>query len=165
MEQCFDRAQHRWNNRAIVLPLVATASIAFLFSLAGRMLAETFLPARVPLLGEFVGLSPTENAGVAFGITFSPLLQIVLISSALLLVAILAWQSRKNRIQALGFGLILGGALANIVDRFDDGFVTDFFQVGSWPTFNVADSCITIGVGVLLLCYTRLPPHGHPLPH
>ena len=146
-------------------PLVSTAAIAFLLSLAGRLLSETFLTARIPILGEFLGLSPTENAGVAFAITFSPILQIVLIGVALLLVLFLAYRARRHRASALGFGLIIGGALANILDRLDDGLVTDFFQVGSFPTFNVADSCITVGVGVLLLCYTRLPPHGHTLPH
>ena len=52
---------------------------------------------------------------------------------------------------ALGFGLIIGGALGNIVDRFDDGHVTDFIQIGWWPLFNIADSCISIGVIILLL--------------
>jgi signal peptidase II len=50
-----------------------------------------------------------------------------------------------------GFGLILGGALANVVDRFPDGLVTDMIQVGAFPVFNVADSCITVGLGLLLL--------------
>jgi len=63
----------------------------------------------------------------------------------------LAWKSKGNRVMALGFGLLLGGALGNIADRFDDGHVTDFIQIGWWPLFNIADSCITIGVIILLL--------------
>ena len=123
---------------------------AFLLSLGGRLLAEIFLTERVPLLGIFVGLSPTENAGVAFGVTFFPLLQYILIGGALILVAFLAYRSRQEKTSSIAFGLIIGGALGNIVDRLDDGFVTDFFQVGSFPTFNVADACITIGVVILL---------------
>jgi signal peptidase II len=45
----------------------------------------------------------------------------------------------------------LAGALANIADRLPDGVVTDYFQVGTFPIFNVADSAITIGAALLLL--------------
>src|SRR3989344_3779613 len=131
--------------------LLSTIILAFSLSFAGRFLAESFLTERVPLLGIFVGLSPSENAGFAFGVTFSPLLQYILIGGALVLVAFLAYRSRQEKVSSIAFGLIIGGALGNIVDRLDDGFVTDFFQVGSFPTFNVADSCITVGVGMLVL--------------
>src|SRR3989344_1767463 len=130
--------------------LLSTIILAFSLSFAGRFLAESFLTERVPLLGSFVGLSPTENAGVAFGVTFFPLLQYILIGGALILVSFLAYRSRQEKISSIAFGLIIGGALGNIIDRLDDGFVTDFFQVGSFPTFNVADACITIGVVILL---------------
>ena len=131
--------------------LLAASAVAFLLSLFARMAAETVLMERVPIIGEFIGLSLVRNAGVAFGITFPPLLQVLLVAGALSLVLFLAWRSCRTQSHALGFGLIIGGALANIVDRLDDGLVTDFFQIGSFPTFNVADSCITVGVGVLLL--------------
>ena len=134
-----------------MLILLCSTLSAFLLALAGRLLAETFLTERIPLLGAFVGLSPMENAGVAFGVTFFPLLQYILIGGALILVAFLAYRSRQEKTSSIAFGLIIGGALGNIVDRLDDGFVTDFFQVGSFPTFNVADACITIGVALLIL--------------
>lgn len=51
----------------------------------------------------------------------------------------------------LALGLQLGGALGNWIDRMTVGYVVDFISVGNFPVFNVADSCITIGVGVLLL--------------
>ena len=131
--------------------LILAAFLSFIFSFLGKVLAETFLTERVPLLGIFVGLSPMENAGVAFGVTFFPLLQYILIGGALILVSFLAYRSRQEKISSIAFGLIIGGALGNIIDRLDDGFVTDFFQVGSFPTFNVADACITIGVALLIL--------------
>ena len=134
-----------------VFVLLLSGTFAFCFSLGARFLVETFIQERIPLLGTFIGLEQTENAGVAFGIALPPLLQGTLVGIALLAVLILAYRSRGHRLSAFSFGLILGGALANIVDRFGDGFVTDFFQVGTFPTFNVADSCITVGVGMLLL--------------
>lgn len=131
--------------------MLSTTVAAFFLSLVVRVIVETFLAERIPLLGNFVGLEVVWNAGVAFGITFPPVLQTPLVAVALLLVVTLAYRSRRSWFHGLSFGLILGGALANIVDRFDDGLVTDFIQVGSFPTFNIADSCITVGVGVLLL--------------
>lgn len=130
--------------------LLLTTGIAFLLSWLARVAAETVLTERIPLIGEFIGLSLVRNAGVAFGITLPFVMQSLLVAAALLLVLILAWRSRQAVLASISFGLILGGALANIVDRFDDGLVTDFFQVGAFPTFNVPDSFITVGVGLLL---------------
>ncbi len=49
------------------------------------------------------------------------------------------------------FGAIVGGAIGNIVDRFHYGYVVDFIDLRWWPVFNVADSCITLGVALLLI--------------
>jgi signal peptidase II len=51
----------------------------------------------------------------------------------------------------IAFGAIVGGAFGNIIDRFHYSFVVDFIDLRWWPVFNVADSCITIGVGLLVL--------------
>lgn len=123
---------------------------ALLVSLVSKFLAEVLLIERFPVLGEFIGLSLVRNAGVAFGIMFPSVVQGALIAGALLLVGILAYRSRQETLRSVSFGLIIGGALANIVDRLDDQLVTDFIQVGAFPTFNAADSCITVGVVILL---------------
>lgn len=71
---------------------------------------------------------------------------------------------RDSRTQALAYGLILGGAFGNVIDRIRFGSVTDFLQVHfyfvpfnfpwkEWPAFNIADSCILIGVGLLILSW------------
>ena len=143
--------------------LLYSTALAFFSSLGARFLVETFIQERIPLLGAFVGLERTENVGVAFGIVLPSPLQGTLVGIALLAILILAYRSRGHRLSAFSFGLILGGALANIVDRFGDGRVTDFFQVGTFPTFNVADSCITVGVGVLLLLEFFKGSHGSVL--
>jgi signal peptidase II len=61
----------------------------------------------------------------------------------------------ENRYVRLGLALILGGALGNVYDRIVHGTVTDFLELYyrgfSWPAFNVADSAITIGVGLVML--------------
>lgn len=121
-----------------------------LISLAGNLIADTFLHERIAVIGSFVGLSLTHNSGVAFGVTFPPVIQVLLIACALVLVVRLALVS-QGKANIVAFGLIIGGALANIADRLPDGLVTDYVQVGTFPVFNLADSCITIGAGLLIL--------------
>ena len=75
---------------------------------------------------------------------------------ALAFIVYLFWRAGQTGARALtGLSLILAGAAGNLYDRFAYGYVVDFldFYVGSyhWPAFNVADSCITIGAGLLLL--------------
>lgn len=125
--------------------------LSFAVSLGAKLLADFYLSERIAIIGNFVGLQLTHNRGIAFSITFPPLIQTALIFVAIVCVAFVALRSSKTRCSQIGFGLILGGALGNIVDRIPDSLVTDFIQIGTFPVFNVADSCITIGVGVLLL--------------
>lgn len=133
------------------MTLAITALASALMSLLAMGLADHFLRARVAILGSFVGLVPAQNPGIAFSIQFAPLVQSALILIALGLVTILAIRTARTVWARIAFGLIIGGAIGNIIDRLIDGSVTDYFQVGTFPIFNLADSCITIGV-VLLLC-------------
>jgi signal peptidase II len=128
-----------------------TTVLSFLLSLAAKVLADQLLHGRMHILGSFAGLDYSLNPGIAFGITFPGGLQSLLVPAALLLMLWVALRSARSVGSQAGFGLIIGGAFANVVDRLHDGFVTDFFQVGTFPIFNVADSCITVGVGVLLV--------------
>ncbi len=113
---------------------------------AGEMLGD-----RIAILGTAIGLQLSHNAGIAFGIAIPDPWETILIGSALLLLALAAWYERRSHFRACAFGLILGGALGNIVDRILDGRVTDYFQVYSFPIFNVADSAITIGAAILII--------------
>lgn len=131
--------------------LAASAAIAFFASFVVKLLVDRFLLTRVSVLGSFAGFEYSTNPGVAFGIRFPGGVQEILVFAALCIVGFFAWKTSKTRLQRIAFGMILGGALENIVDRMRDGVVTDFVQVGSFPIFNVADSCITIGVFLLFI--------------
>lgn len=131
--------------------LWTVTALAFIGSACTAFLAESFLTARVAFIGTVVGLQLSFNPGVAFGVHFAPVIQASAIGVALLLVIWTAVRTIHTRLQDTAFGLIIGGGLANIYDRLTDGVVTDFFQVGSFPIFNVADSCITVGVFLLLV--------------
>lgn len=126
-----------------------SAVLGFCGSVFAKWLADTYLTEHVSIMGQFVGLDPSFNAGIAFGVNLP--YQDLIIFLALVLVCVIAWKTAKTKLSQVGYGFIVGGALANIADRFSDKLVTDFFQVGTFPVFNVADSCITIGVVLLLL--------------
>ncbi len=82
--------------------------------------------------------------------------------SSLVSVALLVWLLRlksDERLTAVSLALILGGALGNLIDRIRLGQVVDFldfhWQQSHWPAFNLADSAITVGVVLMLLCSLR----------
>ena len=103
----------------------------------------------------FLRLVHVRNTGAAFGIFPGQptALKIVAIVGILALVAIIVLARRRfpyliSRGTTVGASLLLGGASGNLIDRFRFGQVTDFIDVGIWPAFNVADSSISVGVGI-----------------
>lgn len=131
--------------------LLWSSGISLFISVVCALVVERFLDERIAIFGSFAGLQKSHNPGIAFGIELPGGFQEVLIALALIIVWRLAWKTAKSKLSAIGFGLIIGGGLGNIVDRFPDGLVTDMVQVGTFPIFNVADSCITVGAALLLL--------------
>ena len=92
-----------------------------------------------------------RNTGVAFGF-MSNGGALVLVGTALALLALLVFfvLHSGRPLVWLPTGLLLGGALGNIIDRVRDGAVTDFLKLPHWPAFNVADTAITFGVIALV---------------
>jgi signal peptidase II len=127
-----------------------------------KHLAETSLAGRPPVtvVPGFIDLVHVENTGVAFGLfaagssTVGVLALTLLGMTALALVLYYFWRTPEtNRTVLVSLALILGGAVGNLVDRVMSGSVTDFIDVyvgtHHWPTFNTADSAITIGIVLL----------------
>lgn len=93
-----------------------------------------------------------RNEGVAFGIDVGgPWLLISVIGVALCGLLVYFWRHQSEPWLWLPVGLLLGGALGNVIDRIHQGHVTDFLKLPKWPAFNVADMAITCGVIALLL--------------
>jgi signal peptidase II len=118
---------------------------------------------RIPVIPGFFYLTHVRNTGAAFGL-FSDAPQVYrlsfFISVSLIAVGIIVSFFRKlspgDRLAALALGLILGGAIGNLIDRIFRQEVVDFLHFRlwrgySWPDFNVADSAIVVGVGLLVL--------------
>lgn len=126
--------------------------IAFFVALASILagLGAEHLQTTLSIIGTFVRLTLSHNPDIAFGIAIPYPLKELLIAVALIAVLFCAFRSKHTPASSLAFGLIIGGAIANLIDRMQDGAVTDFISVGTFPIFNLADACITIGAGILL---------------
>ena len=99
----------------------------------------------------FLKLVHVRNEGVAFGIAAGGrTLVIVLISVALLALVLYFARHAATPLIWLPTGLLIGGAVGNIIDRIRDGAVTDFLKIPAWPAFNIADIAIVFGVIALV---------------
>jgi signal peptidase II len=119
----------------------------------------------------FFDLYHAHNQGAAFGLfRGNPILFFLIVN--LLAIGFIIYYfvklDRGNLLLAAALSLIMGGALGNLLDRLRHGFVVDFlrFYVNdySWPTFNVADIAIVIGVGIFALDIIRTEIHLHRSP-
>ena len=119
-------------------------------------------------IASFLELVLTCNSGVSFGLLNRTGLSSLLFSlaAAAIVIVLGVWLSRvRTTFLAVAIGLIIGGAIGNVIDRLRFGAVVDFlyFHAGSWywPAFNLADSAICLGVAAMLfdgLLLRRSPP-------
>lgn len=130
--------------------LVVVAATAVVLDLAAKVAASRWLADRDVDLPGPLDLRLVHNSGVAFGVgrAAPPPVMVAVALGVTAFVAVTAWRGRFAG--ALGPGLVLGGAAANIVDRLEAGSVVDMLHLGWWPTFNLADVSITGGAVVLL---------------
>ncbi|MGQ9811379.1 MAG: signal peptidase II [bacterium] len=113
---------------------------------------------RTPLFGNAVRFTYIRNTGAVFGLmkgagTYFTFFSIV---AAIVLFVVLFYARRSSTAVRISLGLVLGGAIGNLIDRFRYGAVVDFIDIGirenlRWPCFNAADAAITIGVFVLII--------------
>ncbi|MBN1928199.1 MAG: signal peptidase II [Chlorobiaceae bacterium] len=127
-------------------------------------------PDGIVIIHDWLKLMYAENLGIAFGVRLLPpwgLLLLTLFISAG--VVWYVWKSQnRTPLFLTAFALILGGGIGNLIDRVMLGYVVDFIwfdlyqgvlfgsYVSLWPIFNVADSCITIGAGMLVFFHDRM---------
>ncbi len=121
----------------------------------------------VPILGQVLTLVYLENPGVAFSLLEGQAVMFFFIAIAIGVIGYLYWRSRENGslLLKLSFGLVLGGAIGNLIDRFSHTYVVDFvhFQIPgvfNFAVFNVADSAISVGVVLLAFMIWRMGVAG-----
>ncbi len=121
----------------------------------------------VKVVGDFFRLTYVQNPGGAFGTRLGGnIFYIVAASIALLILIMWMIKHQHSTVGITGLALMLGGALGNLWDRFTIGRVIDFIDVGvgttRWPTFNIADSAITIGIILLMIQEIFITPRQNP---
>jgi signal peptidase II len=111
---------------------------------------------RVEVLGDYVRLVHSQNSGALFGLFRDQAIAFAVVSVGV--VGAIIWFHRtsgRNTLLSVALGLLLGGALGNMADRFRIGYVVDFVDLGigtlRWYTFNVADMAISGAILLLLL--------------
>lgn len=110
----------------------------------------------------FFRIIHTHNTGAAFGLfqNYSSILTVIACVAVIIIILCALFARRyfpviDNLPGKIALGLVLGGTMGNLVDRFLQGHVTDFIDFNFWPTFNVADSAVTIGTIILAFYLLR----------
>jgi signal peptidase II len=117
--------------------------------------AQLTIGETIKLVPGLLNLTMTRNTGAAFGLLSGR--QPIFIAVSLVVVAVVLiylWRQRPSSpLVVIALALVTGGAIGNLIDRLGPGSVTDFFEFGffDFPVFNIADSAIFIGVGLLIL--------------
>jgi len=122
----------------------------------------------IPVIPGFFDLRYAENTGSAFGMFrgFSGLLTLIGVGALVFVGWLLHRNPHARRRSVVALGLILGGAIGNVVDRMMRGYVVDFvdWYVGSfhWPAFNIADAALVVGVFMILIWPEKAPAAAEP---
>jgi signal peptidase II len=149
------------------LLLLATAAAVVLVDQASKAWALAALGngRRIPIIGSVFDLRLVSNPGSAFGL-FKGSTLAIFIASCVITLAVIVWAVRDPEASPV-LGLIIGGGIGNLIDRLvrppgaGRGEVIDFIYLSFWPTFNIADAAIVVGVGAMLLLAMRENPTAH----
>ena len=134
----------------LALLAVAVATIAA-DQLTKQVIAQTLgVGESVDIVGPF-SIHRVENPGIAFGLFSSRTTFVIAVTAVA--VGWMTWffarSGRRHPVLPVALGFVLGGSIANLIDRVRLGHVTDFLDLEAWPAFNLADTFIVVGVAVL----------------
>ncbi|MFA5087866.1 MAG: signal peptidase II [Candidatus Omnitrophota bacterium] len=141
----------------IFLSLIAVVTVIFLDRLSKIFFSGLLCVGEsLPVIRNVLHMTLVRNTGIAFGLFKDQgvvFILIPVIAIILLVFNIFYYQSNKDlsRTYIIGFSLILGGAIGNLIDRIHYGYVIDFIDFRVWPVFNIADSAITIGAVIITI--------------
>ena len=160
------RPETQANHGRTALVAALVVGIVALDQLTKAWVVATLSDAPLSIVGTTVEFRLSRNTGGAFSLfeEFTPVLAVLAIIVAVILVR--ALQRTHNRVILVALALVLAGAVGNLLDRifrapsFLRGAVVDFIRVGDFPSFNVADSSITIGAVLLVIWGWRYQPEG-----
>jgi signal peptidase II len=169
--------QFSWKNKRMRVFIIVSGCVILFDHLVKWIIRATMdLNQTIPVIGNFFTISYILNSGIAFGFFDSnpspvktPLLIVISLVALCIILYIFLSLPKEIRHSGLAMGLVFGGAIGNIIDRIIRGKVVDFLDVDfpdisiprlhiymtRWPTFNVADSCVLVGIIMLLIIIIR----------
>ncbi|MBM2823148.1 MAG: signal peptidase [Thermoleophilia bacterium] len=104
----------------------------------------------VDIMGPF-SIHHVQNSGIAFGLFASSTAPVIAVTA--IAVGFMLWffarSGKRHPVLPVALGLVVGGSIANLIDRVRLGHVTDFLDLVAWPAFNLADTFIVVGVAIL----------------
>jgi signal peptidase II len=160
---------HQW---LALLVVAGTAVVA-------DQLTKSVVSMRLPLGNAVAAIGPfsihhVQNSGIAFGLFADSTTAVIVLTTAAVTAMLIffARSAQRHPLLPVALGLVIGGSVANLIDRVRLGHVTDFLDFDYWPAFNLADTFIVVGVAALLLALIaaerqpriRRTPSGRPAP-
>lgn len=147
------------------MAVAVAAAVLLLDQLTKAWALAELTPGRPLELLPVLNLALGFNRGVVFGLFSSGAPSgpwLVMLVTGLITLALIVWMVRQPEpLTRAGLALVVGGALSNLLDRIDDGAVTDFLDAHlggrHWPTFNLADAAIVCAAGLLIWSSLRKP--------
>ncbi len=158
------------NRRRLLIPAIIAAVVISIDQITKAWVLHTWAAASsadIPIIPGWLDLTYVQNTGVAFGL-FGGMPQLFTVTSLLIVVLAIRFYLKHVTYDhgwlAFGLGLIVGGAIGNVIDRIRFGYVVDFIKTfdGHFPVFNIADSCIVIGVGMMIVILSLLEERSRP---
>jgi signal peptidase II len=144
-------------SKAVILLLTALTILVADQLTKALVVANLAIGEKARLLGDLVQVWHAQNRGAAFSLFQGGTVFFLIVS--VLSIGMVAYFQRSLRDRTpwlhVVLGIVLGGTLGNFIDRLRQGYVTDWLSIGvgdtRWPTFNVADSSVVIGIGILVI--------------
>jgi signal peptidase II len=161
-----NRPVHR-AREALAAPLLIATIIVFVDQFTKWLVTRSLGPDaedhRAAFFGPHMVIQYVENSGAAFGLLRGQTFLLTFVALAVVIALIFSYQRARNPSWQLvwGLGLLLGGALGNLIDRIRLGYVVDYVAISIWPKFNIADSAITLGV-LLIAWHAIVHDHIEP---
>jgi len=154
----------RNHSYGITITAVLIVTVVTILDQWSKAFAVLYLDPFYPVIvvESFFDLNLVNNRGAAFGILSnlhepwrSTFFIVISLCAFLVMIYLYINKPEKSKLIPISLALVMGGAIGNIIDRIRFGYVVDFlhfhYRGYHWPTFNIADSCITIGVILLLI--------------
>ena len=143
--------------KGVVLLLTALAILVADQVTKALVVSSLAVGQKAQLLGDLVQIWHAQNRGAAFSLFQGGTIVFLVVSVLSIGMVAYFYRSLRDRSPWLHMvlGIVLGGTLGNFTDRLRQGYVTDWLSIGigdtRWPTFNVADSSVVVGIGILVL--------------